>query len=285
MAAEIEDDDLISKGAAERPLLAKKNVDSLIMSIEKLLAVSKQSEANIVVAKSVKNVTDETKKLTTAQIELEKIQKQIATAQAKNNEEYAKEKRVLEEVNRQIKDKTALSEKDAQAVNKQNSSLKQLEAALNKNRQAYANLKNEQDRTSASGVKLNKTIQQQDMEVKKLRASMGQHQANVGNYQSAMEGLDGAMGGTIGRLKMLGQQLLSLAKNPIVLIIATLVGLFVALKDSVTTYFTATAEGEEKLSKQKATWDAFFITLKHGWADVGKSVMDFFWRERIEGIV
>lgn len=88
--AEIEGNDILSNDAAGRPLILKKNIDEAIASLEKLLKLGKQSEANILVAKSINQVSNETKKLTDSQKELENLQKNIAaTAKQRYTQESA----------------------------------------------------------------------------------------------------------------------------------------------------------------------------------------------------
>lgn len=78
MAAEINKRDIITDGALEAPLVLKKNIDEAIKSIDKLLKISRQSEASISVAKSVVRITEETGKLTKAQQGLADVQKKVA---------------------------------------------------------------------------------------------------------------------------------------------------------------------------------------------------------------
>lgn len=284
MSEPIKRQDIIDDEALQAPLMMVDNLEKMAAVMVKIRTMSNQTNNQAQQSTSIKQTTDAVSLLVTQEKELVKVQKQLADATAKDNEQYIAYKKAVDQANQALKDKVALGSKDAQQINATNASMKELEAALKKNRQAYANLTNEQARNSKEGKNLITVIQRQDKELKNLAKSTGQHQLNVGNYSSALQGLDGVTGGVVGRFQQLGKAFLAILSNPIVLALTALVGVFVALKSSVETFFSSTAEGEEKLSRQKATWDAFFITLKQGWADVGKSVFDFFGEDGLKGL-
>lgn len=216
-------------------------------------------------------VVESAKEKTLAERELEKIERQIATVTARNTEEYRKQVDALNKAKKELKEKISLGDKDAKTINRQNASMNELRAALGRNRAAYKALAGEETRASKEGQELLRIIQQQDKDLKELSKSIGQHQDNVGNYAEATEALDNQLGGLIGRFKDLGRQLAALATNPYFLAIAGLVLVFKALQSAVTAYYTTSLEGEEALSRRRASIDAFFTTLKLGWAEVGKA--------------
>lgn len=283
--AELERKDIISDDALMAPLVLNRNFETLLGTITKLKTEVGQNAFMAKSATNFKEATSAISGLVNQEKELAKVQNQLASAIAKENEQYITYKKAVDQANQSLKEKIALGDKDAATINKTNASLKELEAALKKNRQAYAQMANEEARSSKEGQKLLKTIQQQDKEFKDLNKSIGQHQANVGNYQSAMEGLDGATGGVISRFRLMGQQLKALLANPIVAFIAALVGAFVALNNAVNTYYSTSAEGEDMMKKRQATWDAFFLTLKKGWADVGEAVSNAFGENGLKGLL
>lgn len=282
--AEINKEDIVSNEALQVPLELAENLQKVLDVLNKLIVVGKQASESIGKSSSSGKVKKETEGITEAQKELDKISKQLATTQAKNNEEYRKQSESLNKLKKDLRDTAVLGDQDAKSVTAQTNSRKQLGVALEKNKQAYSNLTSEEARNSKAGKELLSIIQRQDKEYKHLSDSIKETKVHVGDYAKATESLNGLTGGLVERTKLLGQQFLALAKNPVVLILSALVGTFIALKSSVTAFFTTTAEGEEKLSRQKATWDAFFITLKQGWADVGKSVFDFFGENGLKGL-
>jgi TP901 family phage tail tape measure protein len=104
----------------------------------------------------------------------------------------------LKDANKEIAAHIALEGKDAKVINAKNASLKVLEAALNKNREAYAKLTAEEQRNSKEGLELIRIINAQDNEVKGLRKSMGEHQKEVGRYGLAMKNLGSQILSTFG---------------------------------------------------------------------------------------
>jgi hypothetical protein len=190
--AEFERQDFISDEALMAPLVMKKNWEELIGTMKQVRAAamdagtSGSSKGGGDSGASTKKLKEETIKLTKEQQELVKVQNKIAAAVAKDNDEYRKQEQALVRLNVEIKNKNALGEKEALAVNKLNSSLKEIEAALNANRVAYSNLRSEEERNSKTGVTLLKTIQDQKEAASELREEMGQFSGNVGNYTGSI---------------------------------------------------------------------------------------------------
>ena len=268
--SEITRDDIISKDALEAPLILADNLEKATRKFREFRDSAIKTNEATQNTKSMREATDNVAKLANERNELIKINNQLATAEAKNNEAYAEAKRKLDDANAALKNRVKLGEEDSTAVTRQNASITKLQAALNKNKQAYAALTTEQQRSSKQGRDLLKVIQQQDKDFKELSASMGQHQANVGNYQSALEGLDGAAGGLVTRLKGLGQQFLALLTNPVVALLAAVAATFVLLKNSAETYYKTTLEGEQDLQRQILENEAFWSAYQDRWAHIGK---------------
>lgn len=268
--SEITRDDIISKDALEAPLILADNLDKAVKKFKEFRDSAVKTNEATQNTKSTKEATDAVEKLAAEQAELIKINNQLVTVQAKNNEAYAEAKRKLDDANASLKNRIKLGEEDSTTVTRQNSSITKLQAALTKNKQAYAALTTEQQRSGKEGRNLLKVIQQQDKDFKELSASMGQHQANVGNYQSALEGLDGAAGGVISRLKGLGQQFLALLSNPVVAVLAGIAATFLILKNAAETYYKTTLEGEQDLQRQILENDAFWSAYQDRWAHIGK---------------
>jgi hypothetical protein len=187
--SEINRSDIITDDALQAPIVLAKNLEAPIKALKDLLAVGKQTSAAIAGSDSFVKLKDETVKLNQEQKELIKIQNQIATVVAKNNEEYIKYEKQLQASKQALKEKSAIGEKDALAITKQNASINELTAALNKNRAAYAQLRSESERGSKEGKNLLTVIQQQDKDLKDLMATTGKHNLQVGNYEGAMKSL------------------------------------------------------------------------------------------------
>lgn len=187
--AEIKRKDIIDDDALTAPLVLADNFEKAYASIQKLIAAGKEAGVDVQAATNTKQLREETEKLTAAQVELAKIEKQIATLVAKDNDEYRKQQKTIADLNITLKQKVALGSQDATQVNKTNASIKTLGAALNANRVAYAGLRNEQARNSKEGQALLKIIQEQDKDFKELQATIGKNQDNVGNYEGALKSL------------------------------------------------------------------------------------------------
>lgn len=284
-SAEFDRPDLFSDALLAAPMQLSKGMDHLALSIDNVRKISMEVNKVLGSSSTIQEAKKAVEGLSQAEIELNKVTNQLVVIQAKQNDEWVEAKKKLDAANRSLKEKTTLGDRDAKSVNAQNASYKVLEAALVKNKNAYKELSTAEARASKEGKELLKIIQSQDKEIKELGKSMGEAQKNVGNYGSALEGLDGVTGGLVGNFRNLGKQFLALATNPFVLTLAVIIGLFKALQSAVTTYYETTVEGEEAAARQGAVWEAFFITLKRGWAGVGKAVSDAIGEDGAEGLL
>jgi len=272
--AEINKDDLISQEALRVPLDLAENLQKVVDVLNQLIIVGKRTSDSISKASSSGKVKKEVEGITQAQKELDAVSKQLAKAQAQNNVEYQKQSESLSRLKKDMKDVAVLGEQDAKSVSALTSSRNQLRVALEKNKRAYSDLTNEEQRSSKAGKELLSIVQRQDKEYKHLSDRIKETKVHVGDYAKATEGLNNITGGTIDRVKMLGQQFLALIKNPIVAIIAAIAASFIALRAAAQSYYTTTAEGEEKLKEQEATWKAFELSRREGWNRIGKAASE-----------
>lgn len=275
--AEIKKDDIFEPGTIEAPLEMAKNMDKLLESIQGIIRAGKQSEAVLETATSTKKLTDETKNLSTAQTELDKVQKQFATSTQKLSDEYLANKRAINAVNDEVKKKLELGDREAKEITAKNASLKQLEAALLANRKAYADLSSEQARTSKSGQELINIIQSQDRSVKALRDSMGQAQAHVGGYREALESLAKVnpelASGTESAIEKISL-FVKLISGPVVAGLAALFAGFKIVQNSIEAYTETTAEGAAAAKSWSAQWHAAQEIVRQGYIDIGKAIVD-----------
>jgi hypothetical protein len=234
-------------------------------------------------ATTIPKVKKETDDLTESQKQLDQIQQQILKSTAKNNDEYAKQTKLLNEQKQALKDKITLGGIDAKTVTAQNSSITILGAALNKNRKAYEDLTNAQQRNSKEGKELKEIVEKQRESFVKLEKEVGSNKETVGGYREELEGLlvvqEGAgieMEGLITKVRTLGKAFLTLLTNPIFLAFAALVVVIGAAKEAVATFFETSGEGEQVAERLKASYNAFFITAKKGFGDLGEKVLNVF---------
>ena len=251
--SEITRDDIISKDALEAPLILADNLDKAVKKFKEFRDSAVKTNEATQNTKSTKEATDAVEKLTAEQAELIKVNNQLVAVQAKNNEAYAEAKRKVDDANAALKNRISLGERDAKTITRQNASLKELQAALLKNRQEYAKLTNEQDRSEKQGQNLLKIIQRQDADVKSLSAAMGQHQANVGNYRSAWVGLGNTFQTVAPGLSGMAQGIWSITKASLAFI-ATPIGAVIATIGLALTplisFFKDTAIGADIASRQ-----------------------------------
>jgi hypothetical protein len=279
--AELKRQDLISDDALVAPLQLAKNFEKVVAEIDKIIAKKGFTDVVMKASTSTSALNKETKELTQTQLELEKIQKQITIIQAKNNDEYIKQQKILEEAKKQLRDKILLDGQDAKNITAKNASLIKLDAALAKNRAEYAKLTTEEERNSAAGKKLLAIIQQQDKESKKLSASQGQYQKNVGDYAGQLEGLAGKLGDVNPRLGQaaqaagnFGKALLGLLANPIVAIIAGIAAGLALVTKAANVFFDDTLEGQEKLNELSSYYVGLQETINEELRDIGKNIVE-----------
>lgn len=92
-------------------------------------------------------------------------------------------------------------------------SMVRLSHELGLNRDKYRALSQAERENDQIGGKLLRTIQQQDTEIKKLDASIGNHQRNVGHYENALSGLQGILTSLPGGLGQVGSAMLSMSNT------------------------------------------------------------------------
>lgn len=277
----IQKDDIITSEALKVIPQLTEDLAKASEQLAKLIVNTKALSQSIAGSTSIPKVKEDTEKLTQSQIELDKIQKQITVSVARNTEEYIAAKRVHNDLNVVIAQKTILGNKDAKSIDAQTASLRQLETALQKNRKTWSDLKGDQERNSVAGEALRQTIIKQQKSVDELRTSMGQHKQTVSDYREGLEGLivtQEAMGletgGLVTNVRTLGKAFFTLLGNPIFLGLAALAALFGAVKSSVETFFETTEDGEKIAEHQAAIWSAFGFTVRKAWAEAGKGVVD-----------
>jgi hypothetical protein len=110
----------------------------------------------------------------------------------------------IQELDRELKDLTKSqraqkeeTKKTADVVKFADGSYRQLNAELVKSRREFKELSREERENAQVGGVLQARIQELDSELKDLDKTIGQNQRNVGNYESAFDGLGGAIGGGI----------------------------------------------------------------------------------------
>lgn len=257
--------DLIDDDAIHAPTLLGESFKSLLDSLQQIIAKTKELTDGLSgMNTSTVHVKNATQSLTQEQKSLNQIQNQIAVQISKQSDEYIRQSNVLQRVKQETKEKTDLGNREATSINAQNSSIKELTAALNANRTAYANLRNEHERGSSKGKELLKVIQDQDKSLKELTASVGQNQLKVGDYKGQLEELLSKFGDTGSKITEVFHTIGEVAVSGWGVAAAAIGGATFALKQ----YFELTEQGqieqESFLTKIEAKWAHFKNSIAQG---------------------
>lgn len=249
---------------------------TLLQTIDTVRGSSKSFSDGLSAAPLPKLKTD-TEGLTQAQVELAKVQNQISVVVAKNNDVWVANQQVLKNAKDELKNSQATADSWTKSVTAQNSSIIQLNDALNKNRIAYSNLRTESDRHSKSGQDLLKVIQTQDKSFKELSLTMGQAQASVGGYRQAIEQAAPILGLGSQKIAQAAAEAGNLAEKLEIAhpIIALVSAAFAVAAIGVTEFFKRTEEGglkqRETVEVLSSTWGVFAELL----SKIGSNVYDF----------
>ena len=191
---DVDFEQLIRNGAA-----AKKSLDGLKVEAQALQKSIKDNDKVVDIYQDNLKKLEERGRKGTKQYRLqEESLKALAKTQDVNRQKLELTQTNLRKENNQYRlnqkgidayNKT--KQREIQVVEKTDGSIKQLESALAKNKNAYRELSKEQRENEAIGGKLAKTIDKQDKEYKDLQKSIGTTQVDVGNYKGQMRELLG----------------------------------------------------------------------------------------------
>jgi hypothetical protein len=130
--------------------------------------------------------TEQANKLMQQSIQIEKLKAQADQQKIKAEQEIVKlQKMQAQELARVAKEQ----EKAAKLASSEASAYSKLSAELNKARKAYKDLAVTNQENTAEGKELLETVTRLDAQLKKVDATVGQHQRNVGNYEGATRNL------------------------------------------------------------------------------------------------
>lgn len=278
MAGPIDRQDLVTdEGLSTIPKLTDQ-LTVLLQTIDMVKTTSK-AFADGLGAAPLPKLKQDVDGLTQAQVEYAKIMNQVATINAKNNDLNIAASQTLKNAKDDLKNAQATADGFTKSVTAQNSSIIQLNDALNKNRIAYSSLKTDAERNTKSGKELLDVIVKQDVSYKALTASMGQNQARVGGYREEIEKLLPAMrsfspvAAEAGEAAVgFGTKLLAIVASPITIGLAAIVAGLLFVKTAVETFFERTIEGEDAAARVQGNWTALVEITKDKFADLGKSI-------------
>ena len=171
------------------------NEDRIIIEVEVNAGKSAEDLANVrsrvdALKEAQKLLKKEMKELQSVQLKNGQLSNDEAKTLAELNRQYADNAAELKELTAQEKVYTAQIQIATQNDRKFGDSIIELGAQLAQLKNEYRSLSKEQ-RESDAGKVLQKQIADLDAQVKQFDYSLGDHQRNVGNYTSALLGLNG----------------------------------------------------------------------------------------------
>ena len=275
--------------------------------MQKLIERSvKASEAMVSIQKELKDATDKLVELQDKQAKATKTVTEATERQAKVKKELTIEEKALTQ---RARERERAQVNQIKATKEEEGSLKQLRLELGNLNRAFDSL-SKTSREGALGQELKKQIVDITASLNEAEQSTGRFNRNVGNYQNAIMGAIGANKGFISSLsgmfinqnklnsiqaktatemasattgfqkagvaaKGFGKQLLALLANPIVAILAGIVGAFMLLKKGI----EGNEEASNRLKKVMAPLQAIFDYLKialQKYTEAIMSVIEFY---------
>ena len=173
--------DILQEGKVFAGLQAE--IDSLKKSLKELVTVSKNVHSS-----GTGSEAKERLKLTK---QLENATNKLAVAESEQAKELIKVKVAIQEKNRQQKQEATITSKAVGEYKRQST-------LLNKLRNDYKNLAVQEKANTKEAKNLLTQITKLDTKLKKVDATVGQHQRNVGNYGSALKGVGRQLLGAAG---------------------------------------------------------------------------------------
>lgn len=143
--------------------------------------------------KKFTQATAEANKIQKQSIEIQKLQEQVkqqAIKSEKEQERLQQERIKTQKAEAQEKSRLAAeSAKQVKAAENEASGYAKLSKELNNARKAYKDLAVQNKENTAEGQQLLRQVTDLDAQLKKVDATVGQHQRNVGNYEGATKNL------------------------------------------------------------------------------------------------
>jgi hypothetical protein len=144
------------------------------------------TQASTAQLKQFSAASEQANKLMQQAVQIEKLKAQADQQKIKAEQEIVKlQKMQAQETARLAKEQ----EKAAKLAANEASAYSKLSAELNKARKAYKDLAVQNQENSVEGKELLDTVTRLDAQLKKVDATVGQHQRNVGNYGEATKSL------------------------------------------------------------------------------------------------
>lgn len=180
--AEIKRQDLIDNKALKAPLELADNLDQVVAVLDKIVISGKKIDQNLDFAKSTREVAKETNALTISQRELEKVDKQIQVATARQNTEFIKKQRQLQNIRKRTR----------QLVNEEEELLGLEERLIKRNkelREERRKLTGEEENYLDRLKEINDELDENNEKLKENSSQVEQLKFQVADYRGQLEGL------------------------------------------------------------------------------------------------
>lgn len=237
-----------------------KNVGDRIMGIKNNLNNIKKADS-----KGISSLNTETKKLAEEEKRLIKIQKDQEAAKKsldKQRQRGLTQMAKQEAKERELQGAMKMEVRTLNDLMKKNNALvaarKRVNLTTEEGQKKYRKLTNEISKNNDS--------------LKKYDAAIGNHQRNVGNYSSALQGIPGPMGRATSAAQSFGMMLRTISKIPLLLFITAIVGALTGLAK----LFFSTDSGATALEATLNSMKAVFAILKRAILDFATNIGDSF---------
>lgn len=219
-------------------------------SIKKTTKAAKEREETVIKA------TEDTEKLIKAKEQLQKSRSETA--------------KQLQELKLKQKDQNTLQRLQIKLNSAEKGSYNALSAQYSINKIRLNAMSKAQRSATKDGQKLEKETKAIYEEMKRLQENTGKFTLDVGNYGKALEGLPGPLGAASTGVAGFGAQLKKLLLNPVIGILALLVGAFAA----VTASMKRSEEGQDRLNKVMIAAGSVFDNVMDVLTEFGIALFD-----------
>lgn len=257
----------------QRVTESAKGVDSLVASVTKLNAIQKD------VASTQQNQTQ-------LQKQLAGETQKLANVQSEEGKELIKKKIAVQEANKAVKEQIKTEKLAKQNIDKLISGVNQLtasESELEKQNKALVATRKGLTRGTKEGeeqaAKLNERIDSNSKLLKTNSSEVEQQRQNIGNYASALDGAEGALGalpgplgGVVNGIKGVTKSALAFIATPIGAVIAA-IGLALG---ALTSFLTGTERGQDKLNKITKIFGVILGNIMEVVIAVGEAIFNAF---------
>lgn len=249
----------------EAPLKFADNLDKANQKLKEVRKTAETIGSTVGKSPGLKKQKEDTDKLSQAQKELAKVNKQVEIAQAKQNKEYIAAQKQLKE----------LRESQKRLVNGQKEQLGTLERL----RKANKDLTKEREGLNLAtqrGQKrlrdINKQLDANNKVIKNNSSQLEKQKINIGNYGSALSGLSPRLGAAVSGIQAMTKAALTFMATPIGAVIAAL-GIAIG---ALTEYFRGSEEGQNAFNKASKALGVVLGNLSDIVQKLGKFLFESF---------